>query len=462
MNFNFTSSPRFQKILTRTIVVSTLLFFAVTAPAQHKKDERGIALKPGSTIAQLPVGNKRFALVIGVDNYADTQITTLGGAANDARSLANALVAYAGFPFDQVILLASDQPASRQPTRGNILRRLSNLAAVVPKDGLLLVFFAGHGIDRQGQAFLLPSDAQVSNDVNLLEQTAVNVTNIKDWIRKTEVRQIVLFIDACRNDPAGRADAPNPLTKTYTRSFNFDVRNKEVQAFATIYATQVGSRAYEYKEKHQGYFTWALVEGLKGAAANEKGEVTLDELVRYLQNRVPRQVSIDLGQGKEQKPFAMIEGYKASELVIAITKGAKMPPEVFKSETNVASVDAQARSGNPASPCDCQCPCPCAACPPPTIPAGIEGTAWTGLNESGEYIIEFLKGGKLTYSTKGIQNGQPHTFISPGNWKQSGKILVFTVNSFTTWTGKFEDGAIRGTASNIEGTEFKFLLTPKN
>ena len=96
----------------------------------------------------LPSKAKRWALVVGVDKYADPQISPLRGAANDARTLAEALVRYAGFPADQVILLATDQPAERQPTRVNLLRRLSNLAGAVPKDGLLLISFSGHGMDR--------------------------------------------------------------------------------------------------------------------------------------------------------------------------------------------------------------------------------------------------------------------------------------------------------------------------
>ena len=40
----------------------------------------------------------------------------------------------------------------------------------------------------------------------------------------------------------------------------------------------MAQNAYEYKEKRQGYFTWALVEGLKGAAANDKKEITLAKL----------------------------------------------------------------------------------------------------------------------------------------------------------------------------------------
>src|SRR5581483_10149208 len=50
-----------------------------------------------------------------------------------------------------------------------------------------------------------------------------------------------------------------PLSNAYVNAFNFDVRNREVQAFATIYATGIGQRAYEYTEKKQGYFSWAVV-----------------------------------------------------------------------------------------------------------------------------------------------------------------------------------------------------------
>lgn len=42
--------------------------------------------------------------------------------------------------------------------------------------------------------------------------------------------------------------------------------------FATLYATEIGYRAYEYKEKKQGYFTWVLVEALRGGTANEKAK----------------------------------------------------------------------------------------------------------------------------------------------------------------------------------------------
>src|SRR5262249_46983690 len=151
----------------RLIVLGSLtvvLFVGLTAvDSRGQQNSRGLAISD-KPVKALPSNSKRYAIIIGVDQYADTQITTLGGASNDAKALAKALVQYAGFPSEQVTLLASDQPAERQPTRGNILRRLSNMAAVIPPDGLLLLSFAGHGIERGGQAFLLPSDSQVSND----------------------------------------------------------------------------------------------------------------------------------------------------------------------------------------------------------------------------------------------------------------------------------------------------------
>jgi uncharacterized caspase-like protein len=240
-----------------------------------------------------------------------------------------------------VIIFTSDQTPDRRPTRGNILRRLSNLRSIVPKDGLLLVSFAGHGIERNGRAFLLPSDAQVSGDVALLEETAINAEVIKDWVRQTGIGQVVLVLDACRNNPsAGRGDGSSTLTGAYTIGFNFDIRNREVNAFVTLYATEVGQVAYEFKEKKQGYFTWALVEGLKGGAANEQGEVTLAGLVKYLQDAVPKRVQFDLGGDKKQKPFAVIEGYKADDLVISVV--VKVPSATPNADRPSEPIDSAA------------------------------------------------------------------------------------------------------------------------
>ena len=442
-----------SRIVRRSLTISTLTSLVtislISTQVSGQKKERGIKLGSSESVKSLPAKAKRYALIIGVDQYADTQITTLGGASNDAKALANALIRHAGFPGEQVTVLASDQPAERQPTRGNILRRLSNMAAVIPPDGLILVSFAGHGIERGGHAFLLPSDSQVSNDVELLEQTAINVSQIRDRIKKIGVRQVLMILDACRNDPVGRANADNPLTAAYTRGFNFDLRNHEVQAFATLYATEVGHRAYEYKEKKQGYFTWILVEALGGGAANEKGEVTLAGLVKYLQERVPKRVLQDLGPGKDQKPFAVIEGYRADELVISVRDAGAVASQPYvpdlTTQTNAPGRDTSLEIK------------------PLEVKSSLEGTIWTGSSpNAGEYTIKFLKEGQLEYIIDVLQNGVTAPRTIKGKWKQSGaNVQIVLGNSYSVLQGSIDGNLMKGEGSNQEGASWKWTLFKK-
>ncbi len=439
-----------RAMFTRFFAIPFLLLILIGATSKEvtsQTGERGI--KVGDQVKTLPGSAKRYALIIGVDQYADTQITTLGGASNDAKTLANALIQYAGFPGEQVTLLASDQPAERQPTRGNILRRLSNMAAVIPSDGLLLISFAGHGVERGGQAFLLPADAQVSNDVDLLEQTAINVAQVKERVKKIGVRQVLMILDACRNDPVGRANADNPLTAAYTRGFNFDLRNREVQAFATLYATEVGHRAYEYKEKKQGYFTWVLVEGLRGGAANEKGEVTLASLLKFLQERVPKRVLQDLGPGKEQKPFAVVEGYRADELVIAVRDVKAVASQPYVPDMNTQANAPGRDTSIELKPADAN--------------SSLIGTTWTGSRpETGEYTIKFLKDGQLHYIINVMQNGVTAPRTVKGTWKQAGNDIQITIgNSYSVLNGTLEGGLMKGNGTNQDGVSWKWTLFKK-
>lgn len=304
-----------------SIVCFGIACFSGSVRSQTKPDGRDVKLERASASVvtrELPSNKKRWALVVGVDKYSDRQISPLFGATNDASSIADALVQYAGFPQEQVILLSSSQPEERQPTRSNIVSRLANLSHLVPKDGLFLMAFAGHGIERNGRAFLMPMDAKMSDDVRVLEATGIGVDLVKEWIDDMKVQQVLMLVDACRNDPAaGRSAGDNALSDTFRRSFNFEARNKAVVASAILYATAVGHRAYEYAEKRQGYFSWAVVEGLKGGAASPNGEVTLAGLEKFVQEKVPERIRIDLGPDKDQKPFAEVRGYKAGELVLA-------------------------------------------------------------------------------------------------------------------------------------------------
>ncbi|HEY8460185.1 MAG TPA: hypothetical protein VIM99_07380, partial [Blastocatellia bacterium] len=123
---------------------------------------------------ELPAEEKRFALVIGVEDYLDGRVGKFNYAASGARAVADALAERAGFRKDRIVLLATGEPADRQPLRSVILGRLASLPDMVSDDGLLLIYFSGHVVERGGKNYLLPSDALTGDDA-LLAETAISV-----------------------------------------------------------------------------------------------------------------------------------------------------------------------------------------------------------------------------------------------------------------------------------------------
>ncbi len=320
--------------LTKQIIEDYARVIALSGAAETRalRDEAVAALTSFSTsnrpclagrtelIEEWPDPEKRFAVVIGVEEYQDNRISRFNHAAADARALGDALTQSGGFPREQVIRLASGEPVERQPTRSAILRLLATLQGRLTQDGLLLIFFAGHAVERGGKAYLLPSDA-LAGDAALLQETAVSLDRVKELIRATAAGQVVLIFDAFRQQPVAGSKSPdNPLTENFTRGLSFDPGTREVMAFAALFASSVGQRAYESQSKKHGYFTAALVEALKGRAANRQREVTLSGLVKHLQTSVPQEAQREMGPSAQQRPQAVIEGYQADELVVALAE----------------------------------------------------------------------------------------------------------------------------------------------
>lgn len=319
-------------ILTLTIlfILSAVLSLPgrliVTGVSAQTKDSARVLTHP--EIKSLPSKEKRWALIIGIDEY-EKDVSSLKGAVNDARSLKDVLVKHAGFPENQIIVLTSDaaDPDNR-PKRENILGALSDLSARVPNDGLLLFSFSGHGVSVDNQAFLIPSNGRITRNLSLLKSLSINVMDIKEAIQEIKVKQVLMLLDACRNEP-GRGDTPNVFTAAYMNGFSFDVANSAVKAFATLYATDIGERAYEFYDRetkqYRGYFSYAIEEALKGEAANDKGEVTLRRLIDYLETTVPPRVKS--GKDAVQVPSASLsETYKASELILSVAPPRNLEP----------------------------------------------------------------------------------------------------------------------------------------
>ena len=222
---------------------------------------------------------KRYAVVIGVSRYDDDQIANLPYAKNDALRVAQALVAAGEFKKDQVYLLANDVPTPHpdlqcsDPTRGEIFKKLHYVADNAGPGDLILVFFAGHGVEVSKSPYLLSCDTMM----DVLKETGVNVVEMNDVLEKSKATTVLRIFDSCRSPFGDTRTAMGGMTRGFE-----DALMHVGSGWASLSSCSSGEVAHESGELNHGIFSYYLCEGLEGKAANEDGDVTWDRLVDYV------------------------------------------------------------------------------------------------------------------------------------------------------------------------------------
>ena len=132
----------------------------------------------------------RVALVIGQSAYK--AVTPLPNPANDAKAMA-AMLTDAGFEVQS----ASDL------TQNELRAKFSAFAATVAAKGpdtTSLVFYAGHGVQVDGENYLMPVDIDPKREVDVTLQ-AVRLNDILNTLNALPSKSRILLLDACRNNP---------------------------------------------------------------------------------------------------------------------------------------------------------------------------------------------------------------------------------------------------------------------
>ena len=145
------------------------------------------AFLAGSTAAR---AENRLALVIGESAYR--AVTALPNPANDARAMSKFLND-AGFE----VTTADDLTrAEMNRTVGDFVGRI---AAEGP-DTVALVFYAGHGLQIDGENYLVPVDVDPKREADIPLQ-AVRLDDVLNTLNSVPTKMRILLLDACRNNP---------------------------------------------------------------------------------------------------------------------------------------------------------------------------------------------------------------------------------------------------------------------
>ena len=236
-----------------------------------------------SLVRQRPPANlgRRWALIVGIEDYHDPDINNLTYSVDDTRALYEVLTdpERGGFDPQYVRLLTEDvTDEALQPTRRNILSSLRNWLRGTQPEDMVLFYFSGHGIaDKQGKPYLVAVDSTI----NLLEDTAVSMERVNQLLNEIRAKKQVVILDSCHSGVLLNARATQP------RGDIFDPLFTSAEGRMTLASCGADEQTFEDSDKGHGVFSYYLVEGLHGKADSDiDGIVSATEVSNYVYNQV--------------------------------------------------------------------------------------------------------------------------------------------------------------------------------
>lgn len=275
----------------------------IAVNAVSKKGERftkliGVNRKFSASIAEAPrtspgvrkesTGPQRWAVIVGVSEYANKGIPPLKFADKDAEALAAFLQTPEGGGFDSDHMRILINPDA---TLSNLRDAMIDfLQQAIDKD-LVVIYFAGHGAPdptRPQNLYLLTYDA----DPNRLGTTAFPMWDIQTVItRQIAAKKVVVLSDACHSGGISVDVATRGLDVTSSNPINQYLAElaRAKDGMVVFTASAAGEVSQEFPELGHGVFTYYVLEGLKGSAdLNNDYVVTVNELMGYVEEQVKR------------------------------------------------------------------------------------------------------------------------------------------------------------------------------
>jgi TPR repeat protein len=233
-------------------------------------------------LTAMPCFAEKFALVIGVAGYPSfpngEQVRYAG---RDAESFAAFIETPQGgsFPKSNVHLLTNSNAS-----RADLYREFDWLFNIAGPNDLVYVFFAGHGMEYRSRGYFLPYDASK-------ERPDDRGIPMGDFLQKTTrdllAKQVVVFIDACHS-AAATEGARAPLSVDVEREWRA-LNQKQGQFSMALFSSSASQKSWEDPDLGGGHglFTWYLLEGLQGGAAQtSRGLITANNLWNYVREKV--------------------------------------------------------------------------------------------------------------------------------------------------------------------------------
>lgn len=277
------------------------------------------------------IKGKRYALLVGIDQFNDTKIGALKYARQDAKAMAKALGT-----FDKVWLL--DHKSTT--TRASILKHLVSLKKHVrSKHDTIVVYFSTHGTlgrppGKKLRRYLVTSDSELS----IIPQTGLAVRDILRILDGLPSRKRALILASCHSGQ-GKSKLSDALVKALSQNKSVAKLEQVSEANFVLSAASFKEIAREEDALKHDVYTYFLLQGMYKGDRDNDGAITLSEAHDYAQVRtyqftkgVQRPVAISTIIGRDpivlrgqikRRPKPVIYSYRASSRGIEVHLGGR-------------------------------------------------------------------------------------------------------------------------------------------
>ncbi|MCY7323671.1 MAG: caspase family protein [Phormidesmis sp. CAN_BIN36] len=225
---------------------------------------------------------KLWILLVGVNHYQDSHLPSLQYPALDCQGLADALTE-ATQEFPQREICIHHDFGVNVPQLASVRQTLQQMVTDAQPQDTVLVYFSGHGVldDRTQQAVLCLADTQKDR----LLETGFAVAELLNLLGQCAARQQVIWLDACHSggmtlrSARGQSILSNPTAQMMNV---LGQRAAQSQGFYALLSCDRAQQSWEFPELGHGVFTYFLMRGLRGEAADAQGTIEADGLYKYV------------------------------------------------------------------------------------------------------------------------------------------------------------------------------------
>ncbi|QSJ17141.1 caspase family protein [Nostoc sp. UHCC 0702] len=223
---------------------------------------------------------KLWCLLIGVGEYQDKNLRSLSYALADCQGLAKALK-QANHNFIETEIIEHNFQTSQKPKLSEIRASLQQIITSANPEDTVFFYFSGHGMleSKSQQAVLCLTDTQTDNLLN----TGLVMQELLQMLGNCQASHQLVVLDACHSGSLTLRNSPIPkLMEELQRVAPQKKQTAHNQGFYALLSCDKDQESWEFPELGHGVFTYFLIRGLLGEAADSRGEIEIKTLYKYI------------------------------------------------------------------------------------------------------------------------------------------------------------------------------------